>query len=476
MGRTSQSTEPDWALEEFGGAELGDARRSARLVQLARALAERPEASLPQALENRAALKAAYRFFDNSDIAHQQVLAAHVHSSLGRMHGEPVVLAVQDTTYIDYSGHRDTTGLGPMNSEGGWGLLCHGTLAFTPQRLPLGVLALRSWARDPQQAQRRASRRERSIQDKESYKWIDSIEKVALLKAQLPGTRVVSVADREADVIEFLRAAQGLGVDVLVRASCDRNVDQPQGHVRAALAAAPILAHKSLVLPRQGRRAARAAKLTLRACPLRLHPPLNGQAKTLAPLSVWGLWAYEAKPPAKGEPLDWLLLTTVAVDSPEQALQQLDWYACRWGIEIWHKILKSGCKIESRQLESFERLQRLLTLYAVIAWRILYATMLSRLVPQMSCTAILNHDEWQALYCRIHRTPVPCATAPPLRQAVHWIAQLGGFLARAGDGEPGVKTLWQGFQYLIPMTEMYEIMKPKQPRPSPRSTKNVGND
>ena len=166
------------------------------------------------------------------------------------------------------------------------------------------------------------------------------------------------------------------------------------------------------------------------------------------------------------------------VRSAEEALQCLDWYAARWGIECWHRVLKSGCRIESRQLESFERLQRLLTLYAVIAWRILYATMLARLVPGMSCTAILNEDEWQALYCRIHHTSRPPATAPPLRQAIRWIAQLGGFIGRANDGEPGTQTLWKGFQELIPMTEMYRIMKPQQTSSAPlKSTKkNVGND
>lgn len=466
LGRASDANERDWVLAEFGSAQLGDARRTARLVALARALAERPEASLPQALENRAALKAAYRFFDNFDIPHQQILASHVLSSLERLRGQAVILAVQDTTYLDYSGHPATQGLGPMSGQGGWGLLCHGTLAFTPQRLPLGVLALRTWARDPQQPKRRESRRQRSLQDKESYKWIDSLQRVAALQEQLPGSLLVSVADREGDIYEYLAAARALGVDILVRAAYDRNVEESRGQVRATLAAAPIVARKHLVLPRRGRQAARVAKLTLRACPLTVQAPVNGPAKGLAPISLWGLWAYEPRPPAKSEPLDWLLLTTVAVDSSQQALQRLDWYATRWGIEIWHKILKSGCHIEARQLESFERLQRLLTLYAVIAWRILYATMLSRLVPQMSCTAILNEDEWQALYCRIHRTPVPCATAPPLRQAVHWIAQLGGFLGRTGDGEPGVKTLWQGFQYLIPMTEMYEIMKTQNPRPS----------
>lgn len=184
---------------------------------------------------------------------------------------------------------------------------------------------------------------------------------------------------------------------------------------------------------------------------------------------------YEPQPPAEVEPLDWKLLTSVPVISAEDALERLEWYAARWGIERWHFILKSGCRIEMRQLESAERLQRLFTVYAVIAWRIFYATLLARLVPDIACTAVLQDDEWEALYCRIHHAPVPPATPPPLREVVRWIARLGGFLGRTGDGEPGSKTLWQGFQELIPMTEMYRIMKPHL-KPGLSPPKNVGND
>jgi Transposase DNA-binding/Transposase Tn5 dimerisation domain len=472
----ASNEEEDWAQAEFGSAELGDARRTARLVELARQLAEYPELSLPQALENGAALKAAYRFFDNADIAHDKVLASHVRSSIERMRVQPVILAVQDTTFIDYSGHPETEGLGPLHPKGGWGMVCHGTLAFSPERLPLGVLGLRVWARDPEQPKQRATRRQRSVEAKESYKWIDSVQALATLRSALPHARLVSVADRESDIYEFFTEAKNLGVDFVVRAAWNRNCEEPHMHVRETLTAAPVLAHKTITLPASGKRKARLARLEVRACALTLRAPLNGSARGLSPMPLWGVWAYEINAPAKAEPVQWMLLTSVPVNSAEDALERLDWYAARWGIELWHKVLKSGCRVEARQLETFERLQRLLTLYAVIAWRILYATMLARLVPNISCTAILNEDEWQALYCRIHHTPTPPATAPPLKQAIAWVAQLGGFLGRAGDGEPGVKSLWTGFQKLIAMTEMYRIMKPQPPTSSAKAHKDVGND
>jgi hypothetical protein len=470
----SRDDEEDWAHAEFGAAELGDARRTRRLVQLAQQLAERPEASLPQALQQGAALKAAYRFFDNADIAPAHILAPHVVSSLTRMQGHPVILAVQDTTALNYAAHPATAGLGPTTSNAGHGMLCHGTLAFTPERLPLGVLSVRLWARSS--VKHGNTRRTRPITEKESQKWLDSVRAVAGLKSRVPGARWVSVADRESDAFEFFTEAQALGVDVLVRAAWNRNVEGPEAQVFPTLAAAPVVAHKTLRLPASAQRKARIARLAVRACALTLNSPRHGLAHGLAPLALWGVWAYESQPPAGVAPLDWKLLTSVPVTTSEAALERLDWYSVRWGIEQWHKTLKSGCRIEARQLESAERLQRLFAVYAVIAWRIMYATLLARIVPDMACTAVLQDDEWQALYCRIHRTPTPPATAPPLRQAVRWIARLGGFLGRAGDGEPGTQTLWLGFQELIAMTEMYRIMKP-HPKPGrSQPTRNVGND
>jgi hypothetical protein len=141
-------------------------------------------------------------------------------------------------------------------------------------------------------------------------------------------------------------------------------------------------------------------------------------------------------------------------------LERLGWYACRWGIEVWHKILKSGCRIEARQLETAARLVRCLTLYSVIAWRIMYATMLARAAPELPCTVLLDDDEWQALYCRINKVAIAPAKPPTLHQAVRWIAQLGGFLGRTRDGEPSVTVLWKGFQHLADITAMYRIMRP----------------
>jgi len=217
--------------------------------------------------------------------------------------------------------------------------------------------------------------------------------------------------------------------------------------------------------PRQGARPARTATLVLRFRPVVLRPPQARAAEGLPEVTVWAVWATDvAPPPGVEEPLDWLLLTTVAVPTAAAAQERQAWYACRWGIEVYHKVLKSGCAIERRQLEDRAPLERCLAVFSVIAWRLLATTMLARVTPDVPCTAVLEEDEWQALYCHAHRTTQPSATPPTLSQAVRWIAQLGGFLGRKSDGPPGVTVLWRGFQRLIDLTSMYQVFRPSRVR------------
>lgn len=465
------SAEAEWALTEFGGAELGDARRTARLVELARVLGSRPQASLPQACEDAARLKAAYRFFANDAVAPEAIVASHVQATLARVETVERVLAVQDTTQLDWSAHPATTGLGMLSTEQQRGLLVHTTLALTPERVPLGLLAQQTWTRPPAEAGKKHTRRERAITAKESYKWLQSVQAVSAAKAVCPHTHIISVGDAEADVYDLFLLERPAGVDLLVRAAQDRRLAEPQtARLRAALAASPVATTVTLEVPRQGTRPARTATLAVHWQPVVLRPPKARAAEDLPPVAVGAVWATEVDAPAGVEPLDWLLLTTVPLHTTDDALQCLTWYACRWGIEVYHKVLKSGCAIERRQLQDVAHLQRCLVVFSVIAWRVLYATMLARVLPDAPCTALLEEDEWQALYCHIQQTTQLPSTPPTLVQAVRWIAQLGGFLGRTRDGAPGVTVLWRGFQRLIDLTAMYRVFRPP---PHPR---DVGKD
>lgn len=452
--------EADWAVTEFGHAELGDPRRTARLVQLATVLADQPQASLPDACADPATLKAAYRFFDNAAITPDAVVVSHVQATLARLRILPRVLAVTDTTLLDWTAHPATTGLGPLATARQQGLVLHSTLAFTPDRVPLGVLDLDPWARDAATFGQQPDQHDRPIEEKESVKWLASLAVVNAAAAACPTTHFVQVGDAEADVYDLLVAERAATVDLLVRASQNRRVEHEARYLWAAMATAPVASWLVLEVPRQPTRPARQATVVVRSGAVTLRPP-RARAREHLPLApLWAVWVVEEDAPAGTEPIEWLLLTTSPVTTAAEAEERLAWYACRWGIEVWHKILKSGCRIEARRLATADRLERCLAVYAVIAWRVLQATMLARVVPDLPCTAVLEADEWQALWCIIHQCPTPPAAPPTLAQAVRWLGRLGGHQGRRGDGEPGVTVVWKGFQHLADLTTMYRLMKP----------------
>jgi hypothetical protein len=331
---TVHSDDETWAVTEFAAAELGDVRRMQRVVTLATVLAQRPGASLPEACGDGAMLKAAYRFFDNAAIEPQDLLDSHVGATWLRLARVPLVLAVQDTTELDWTTHPAPTGLGPLGHPAHRGLHVHTTLAFTPERVPLGLLAQHVWARNPDDIGKRATRKQRAMAEKESQKWLTSVEAVLAARGACPQTRFVSVGDREADVYDLLVRERPRGVDLLLRAAWDRCVTQPEHYVWATVAAQPIAATCTGQVPRRGSQPARTATLAVRWCPLTLCPPRHRKREGLPVVPVWAVQALEETPPAGADPIEWLLLTTCAVHTVAEALERVDWYACRWGIEI----------------------------------------------------------------------------------------------------------------------------------------------
>jgi hypothetical protein len=457
----------DWAEAEFGAVALGDARLHRRVVRLARAFYARPQATLPQACGGRAPTKAAYRFFAHAAVSMDALLAPHYQATLPRVAREPVVLAVQDTTQLDYSTQPATRGLGPLGTrvDGPQGLLLHDTLAVTPAGLPLGLLDVQVWARDPATFGKRAQRYTLPLAQKESAKWLRSFQAATRLQAQVPGTTVVSVGDREADLYELFVQAQAPGApQLLVRATRERVRADGQGPLWASLARqAPAGTHRVLLPRRPGQRA-RVAELEVRYAAVTLRPPKRKRA--LPPVRVAAIQAREVAPPAGVEPVQWLLLTTLAVGSLAQATEKLDWYTQRWTIEVFHRTLKSGCRIEDRQLGTAQRLENCLALDLVVAWRIVHLTMLGRETPAVPCTVAFEDAEWQALYGFVHRTPQLPPQPPTLREAVRMVAGLGGFLGRKGDGEPGTQTLWRGLQDLAVIVEARRIFSAPRAPPS----------
>ncbi len=456
-----------WAEQEFGHVDFPDARLRPRLVQLAQAFAEHPTAPISAALNGAASqTKAAYRFFHNPQVDLQTLLHPHYEATAGRIREHPLVLVAQDTTSLNYDAHPATRELGPINTraDGAQGLKLHDSLALTPEGVPLGLIDIQVWARDPQQMGQAKQRKQRPIEEKESQRWLTSLRRTAEMQRLCPETRLVNIADREADIYElFQRAAQSPdGPHLLVRASrtTQRQVDEADEHkpLWDYLPGQPVLGGCTLHIPARGGRKARRATLQIRCAPIQLRPPtrLSGAPA----LALWAIHAVEREPPAGSEAVEWLLLTTVPTVTLDDALERLGWYAARWNIEVFHRTLKSGCRIEDRRLGDADSLQACLAIDLVVAWRVMHLTKLGRETPEVPCSVFFEEAEWKALACHQQRSPNPPEQPPTLGEAMRMVAKLGGFLGRKGDGHPGATVLWRGLNRLADITETFTIFHP----------------
>jgi len=461
LGRLPRPDAPaDWTEEEFGRVAFFDARLTQRLCTLAADFAAQPGALVPEAAHGSAAkTKAAYRFFANAQVDMPTLLRPHVEATLDRCRAHPVVLAVQDTTTLNYTAHPPA-GVGPISRAAktpAVGLVVHDTLAFTPAGTPLGLLDLQCWARDPAQRGKKHRRKVLPIEQKESVKWLVSYRAVAAAQAACPATTLVSVGDREADLYElFHEATQAPGSpQLLVRAERTRTRQVAHADTTAALwprmQAEPVAGHVEVRVPRRGARPARTATLAVRFAPVVLRPP---KRSPLPPVAVWAVYAREVAPAASvTEPIEWMLLTTVPTRSFAEACERLGWYSRRWGIEVYHRTLKSGCRIEDRRLDDAKSLQACLAIDLVVAWRVFWLTMAGREQPDTPGDQLLSEDEWRVLSA--WATGTMAASPPTAQQGMHWIGRLGGWLRRGPHDHPGATCLWRGLGHLLDMVRGY---------------------
>jgi hypothetical protein len=392
-------------------------------------------------------------FWGNKRVTHQAIIAQQRAATLERTRGERRVLLVEDTTSYNFSQHPATVGLGPLENEQCRGFLAHNTLAVSEAGVPLGLLEQVVWARPEETA---GDRHQRAFEDKESYKWVQGLPEEAMQVA-LPEAIVIS--DRESHIYEYLDELVERGFGFVVRAAQGRGLTLDKQDVFAALATQPIQACLTLSLPRRPDREAREAQVEVRFAALTLKRPRRSTAQRIN-LTVYGVEVLEPHPPPGETPVHWLLLTSLPVATLDLSQTVIRYYTYRWLIERFHFVLKSGCKLEERQLREVGRLERLLAVFSQVAWQLLWLTYQARLTPDAPCTLVLQTYEWQALYAFHHRSQSLPSQPPSLHQATRWIAQLGGFLARKGDGEPGVKVLWRGWTRLQDIADTWSILHP----------------
>lgn len=444
-----------WAVETFGSAELGDPRRTDRLVKMATALAENPAVSLPKSMRNWGDTLAAYRFLGNEAITHEQILAPHwMQTRQEAMQWKRVLLAA-DTTDINLSTHKTTMGAGPIGrGNTARGFFVHTVLAMDAdtQQL-LGCLYQEPFIRQP--APKKETKAQRNKRTRESQVWERSVQAMGTVPEH---QQWIYVGDRGSDIYTFWQACEQWGYDFVIRLAQDRRVlleeeaedDDPTSyHLKTLARSLPAQDGRVLQVPAQHQRPARQAFVQIGWQQVRLQPPTHASKKDQTAITAWVLHVWEPQPPTETEPLEWLLITTLPVQKAEEAWERVKWYKWRWLLEDFHKVLKTGCGMEDRFLQTIDALWKLLALLTPMAMRLLWLRQTAQLAPDTPATEVVSEDIVR-LVALLDKRPGVALTA---KQLWRTLARFGGYLDRKSDPPPGWQTLWQGWMYVQTVLE-----------------------
>lgn len=446
-----------WIARETLNTNMPDERLKIRLAKILEGLSSNSDESIPAACQSWADTKGVYRFFDNPRVGMDEILSGHQSSTINRISKQNMVLIAQDTTFLNFA-QEEAAGVGTLKRTKSDNYLLHLSVAFTPSRANLGILGGKFWQRPEEKVAH--LRDKKPIEEKESYRWLESYEQACRVQKQCPDTLILNVADREGDIHEWFQLVQAKPIEeraeILVRAKCNRRTDlgdDEYSYLWNELDMASTKDSITIQTPRSGNKPSRKAKLNISY----KEVEFCGRAgKNTTPVFMWAVYAKEAKPPKGEKAIEWMLLTSLPIENGVAARSVISWYCARWEIEIYFRILKQGCQIEELRLETDERLINCISIYMIIAWRIHIITMQSRELPDIPCNAVFSEREWKTI-CLMATKKKPPAKIPRLREVTRMLAQLGGFLARKGDGEPGVKNIWRGYQALQNYMEALEV-------------------
>jgi len=472
-----------WVMDEVKTANLKDKRLNERFAEVLSQLATQPTLSIPAACGGRDEMVAAYRFFENKKTSFEAVLQSHYDATRRRMAAQPVVILPQDTTEVDLTRpDQQVSGAGPLDGNARRGALLHVLGAFTPDGTPLGTVHATKRVREEEPVHAKLSRAELAaipIEEKESNRWVVTLRRAQEQAQHCPTTQFICVADSEADIYEVLVESmrEPCPIDWIVRACQDRallpeTVEISGGkHVWECVLQQPVLFRKTIhvrgrkakvACETRGRRQprqSREAEVVVRAMRVTLRPP-GRPDRELPPVTVNVVLVSEVNPPPGDQPVEWLLLTSLPIDTVEQVARILQYYSVRWMIEVFFRVLKSGCRVEKRLFEYMDRLSTCLAVYMIVAWRTLYVCRLGRSCPDISCEAVFEPAEWKSTWMVVRRDKPP-AEAPPLGVFVRMVAQLGGYVNRKRDDPPGAQTVWIGLQRMHDLANCWQVFGPE---------------
>jgi hypothetical protein len=457
----ADSCPQSWVDEEIASGQFPDKRLERRLRQVFDQMGGAMGQTIPRACQDWANTKAAYRFFSNSRVNDHAILKGHFEATRDRVAAaEGPILILQDTTEFSYQREKPeligfTKSINSGKDNAGrlrhhtiCGLLMHSSLAVTTQGVPLGLTAVKFWTRDKFKGtaalKRKINPTRVPIETKESYRWLENLRQSnGLIGA--PG-RCVHIGDRESDIYELFCIAAELETSFLVRAQTDRLAGDGEHTVAVELAEEPPCTTQVIEL-RNDKGDAVAVTLDVKFRTTDVLPPIGKQKKYPA-LKLTYIHAYERDEPTDRPRVDWKLITNLPVRTAQEAVEKLGWYALRWKIEIFHKIMKSGCKAEEVKLRTAERLVNLLAVFCILSWRVFWITMSARASPTATPETALTALEVQILDRLAPDKPSTNASPRGLAFYAVKIARLGGYLNRRNDPPPGNIVMWRGLTRL----------------------------
>ena len=447
-----------WGDIEMSNLKTGDKRLDNRVKKMVQRMAESSNSSFPSCFKTRAELMGAYRLFNNELVTPEKILEPHHECVAQRSATQPIVLLLNDTSSLDYTS-RQIDDLGMLEKTYTKGFFLHPTLAVTPDRQCLGITNNCIWTRLPNQGRKKipaSTRARQSIEEKESYRWLTSYRQAASFANKVGKTNFVFITDREGDVLELLAEAVNKGtpnLDLLVRAKHDRIMpeEEDEKKLKANMKAAPEIARIRFKIQGRKGQKSREVEQSIRV----KEVTLNGKTttkRTYDSVTIHALLCVEEAPPKGVDPVSWLLLTTLPISTKEEALKIVQYYLCRWEIETFFNVLKNGCKVEERELQTRDRLETMITMFMIVAWRVMFLMNLGRKDSNKSSAEVFDEVEWKSV-CTILNKQVP-NIAPKLGEFMIMIGILGGYQKRKSP--PGVKTIWEGLKRMADYVLMWD--------------------
>lgn len=454
-----------WVETEFETIDLGDYRLDCRSIGIIEGLGLAPGRTIPQAFQSKSEIKATYNFFSNESVSNEKLLEPHLEKTLERIKEYSTVLLPSDTTEIDYTSKKAMKNKERLSNKKS-GLWLHSTIAVTPERLNLGVVEANFWSRVPEVSNDNGKVRDSlPIEEKESFRWLQSYRMTCEIAREAQETHIINMTDREGDIVEiFAESVEQMKhdayADFIIRSQHDRVIKNEgsddkkfKKKLRQKLKESPTLGEVEFNIPPTEKRKGRKVKQELKAVRVKLNPKRSHKAK----VQVNAVMAIETDLPEGESPLVWVFITSLPINSFEDVSRVIKYYLCRWEIELFFKVLKSGCKIEERQLREGRRMKSLIAIFMVLSWRVMFTMMLGRVCSEMPCNDLFSESEWKSVYKVVHNKEKRLPRKPPsLGEFVEMVANLGGYVKRKNSDPPGVKVMWKGMARMVDFAIAWE--------------------